>query len=683
VSKCLQPYVYWGIQFTSQTGEEHIATCPFCNHDDTKTGNGHFFVNEHTGAFCCKTGICGAEGSNREFLRLVYTTSLEETTERDLLRFVRDQGIPYPTLKGKLAHKDEKYFIPIYNPLGEIIDLRVYKKGKKEQSTAGIQTGLYNLPALIQSNYSSKIVYICGSFRDALALEWLLWRNGCNDIVVATPGENTFKDDWIQFFEKRMVSICFDHDDAGYGFLDEIGMRATGSRKIGLKLRHTVASINYLTWPEKTKKGFDVRDFVIRNKQQPGKAYKTLKSYIGPHHRDEQEQVITKKQKNTPLSSVLEEASGVIELNEELINAIKISLATAISVRLPGTDNVWMFLMGPPGAGKTLILKTFNKSLHVIWESRLTKTALVSGFGLGNPAMRGTDFSILAKIHNRCLVLKDYTEILSLPERERSDLFGILRGAYDGRVRVPFGNGFRDYVCSFSFLAGVTQEIKMFNTASLGERFIRYQISGGGIDIEAIQDKALDLQITGEEPTEKLTNLVTDFLNNTYDTEPQSIIGRVPRWFRDRIKPLSNLVASLRATVPRFDIGHKRGQIAYEPVAETGNRVAVQLEKLAISLAIIEDKPQIDEEIYTIIKKIAVDTVDSFTTNIIRKLVEHNQPVTKRDMIKVTGLRNLYPHLEDLEILGLVEQDVSHNGQLVNKYSIAKKIKDYWKRAAL
>lgn len=696
--KRLQTFSYWGVHFTNSSGNEFIATCPYCLHDDTKTGQGHFFANSKTGAFDCKS--CGVQGSWRDFLYYLHTKYWNNTYNEDLKQFVELSGLPLPILqRWKVAkYKSNSFFFPVYNLQNEVVDLRKYSKkyNWKENRTAGSETILLGIKQLLDENRQKEPIYICEGSTDVFALDWLLRRIKESGIVLGVPGSNTFRGEWAHYFEKRDVIIIYDHDEAGYGKLDIENKKATGSLKAGAFLSNFVKSLQYVTWPDNYEEGYDVRDHIREYKSQPRKAFKLIRSFTSKRHKYESRsnnnsnKTINTQPRITKniisLEPLIERARSIYRLDRRFEIGIKIAIATSISHQIPGSDNVWMFLVGPPGSGKTLILGIFEEPTSCIWASTLSSKALISGYGLGTDTNSLLDPSLLARVHNKCLVLKDYTEVLSKSEQEMREIFGILRGAYDGRIRRPFGTGERVYVCNFSMLAGVTYEILAHSTASLGERFLRYNVFSSEVDPEEIQEKALELQLIGTNENKEFHSMVEGFLNKEYDFSGPSLLGRVPRWFRDRVKPLSLLVARIRATLSVHDKGSKYQHLQYEPIPEAGTRVCIQLEKLAIALALIEDKAQIDDDIYDIIKLVALDTIMGFKLKIVQFLMKKESALSNeiRDYLNVKVITGYIDELEQLHILERIEeQDTEHVRRKVYRYSLTKGIKDLWMRAKL
>ena len=74
-------------------------------------------------------------------------------------------------------------------------------------------------------------------------------------VVVAVPGANTFKEEWVEFFAGRSVYLLYDNDHAGPG-----GIRIATER---LASASVLPSVYALAWPEGSPK--DIRDCVIAN----------------------------------------------------------------------------------------------------------------------------------------------------------------------------------------------------------------------------------------------------------------------------------------------------------------------------------------------------------------------------------------------------------------------------------
>ena len=673
--KHLQPYIFWDVDFVDQVGDEFIAGCIFCNKPR------HFYVGSQSGLFSCKK--CGKEGSWRTFLELIYKKHLATTTEDQLLKLTQAKGIPLPILKqAKVAFTKNRFLFPVWNYDKEVTDIRVFRVKRTEISTAGSSVGLFGFEQLQDIKRLNEPVYLCEAALDKLSLDWLLWRTEEKGIVLSAPGANTFKDEWIHtnLFDNRDLILCYDNDDAGYGYLDESNFKAEGSRKVEAKLRNSTKSIKFITWPDNLRKGYDVRDFINdgKGKDAPRTIFHSFQNLINPWHKHDRKAkhlYIANEENGKPVkfSEIINDVKDLkIEINDNFIEATKITLATAISIKMPGNSPVWCFLTGPSGIGKSLILGMTKGCKQIIWESTLSRTGLVSGLGIGKTSL---DFSILNRVNNKCLILQDFTTVIGQKEADQKIIFSLLREAYNGSANWTFGNGRRVYRCNFSFVAGVTGAINLFNQTDVGERFLKYRLRSENFDEEALQDAALNYEFT-QADSGKLKESVDNFINYPYDFSNENLIGMIPNWFRQRIKPLARFTATLRSKVVRHEKGLNYLQVAYEPEKEIANRITVQFQKLGLGLAFVNNEKQITEEIYNLIKQVALDTATGFSLQLIEALMKEKEPL-KADIIgKLTGIQQSGAYLEDMRLLGSVD--------VKNKlYSASKLIQDLWQRSQL
>lgn len=672
-------YTYFIADFKVETDNELTGTCPFC------TKENHFYMNTVSATYSCKK--CNEEGSYQDFLAAIYKRIQEGTTDEELLRFTAQKGVPLPALKkAKVAYYANKFWLPAYDAALKVCDLRHRSLLKKEMSMKGGKKGVVGLETL---NGKKGNCFITEGYSDALALRWLFDRCGKNWKAVSFPGCNTCDTTWAARFEGWDIIICFDNDPEAEGEFDESTNKVKGTYKVAAFLGQTAKSVKYLVWPEERNlpKGYDVRQFVISGKKNPENTLKEFVGLIKPKHchyyRNPNNDVEidikpTYSDSEATASAIIQKTIDAhAQLNINYKNAIKVGLATAISQHFPGSSNIFMLLVGPVASGKTLITGAYEKAARALYESTLTSTALVSGWGLGQSTI--ADPSLMARVNNRCMVLKDLTEVFA-NEQEAAVVFSILRGAYDGMVERTFGTGKRSYRTNMSFLGGVTDSIRGYNDNHLGNRFLMYNLEATKGEEELIQEKALNMQLFGGESLADLQEMVDAFLNRDWCIDAEKLAGKIPNWFRQKLKPLTRLAALLKSKVIRHQYGFQAGQIAQRHRDETGNRIVVQLEKLAFGLALIDDKPFIDEEIYKLLYKVAFDTVECFQTEIILTLLEAGVPLSVDNIGAMTKIPDLFIKLQDAEFLGLIEPVQKSNKQF---YQPRKGIKDLWKRSKI
>jgi hypothetical protein len=102
--------------------------------------------------------------------------------------------------------------------------------------------------------------------------------------------------------------------------------------------------------------------------------------------------------------------------------------------------------------------------------------------------------------------------------------------------------------------------------------------------------------------------------------------------------------------------------VIYKPAVEVGTRLAKQLAKLAIGIAIYLQKPEIDLETYLLVCRVALDTAPDTVEEVVRRLWEGckapESVLTTRDISIVTRLPQgtCLRILQDLELLRLVDR---------------------------
>jgi hypothetical protein len=500
------------------------------------------------------------------------------------------------------------------------------------------------------------------------------------DQVVWVPGSNCMREKWAATMSGYDIIAVYDNDTAG----------EKGALKAYKHCNGVVNSIKFVHWPDGLPNKFDLRDYIISNLARdvdPQKLIKDLESLVEklPKRMEEHDADVDadgeeEEDDGKPPAS-LEEVLATFEANmlmdDELRMALKVMLAVTCSNDMGG-DPLWVYLVGPPGAGKTMLLSALQESKRCKFVSTMSPHCLVSGWQ-GNGAK---DPSLIPRLKGKTFVAKDWTEVLSMPGPIQEEIFSTLRGAYDGFVQRPFGNGvMREYRgCFFSMLAGVTNAIHGSSKASLGERFLKFQMNAkvkGANDIvmSAIANVGKERQI--EEDMQEVTKR---FLKRRMVDPPN-----MPEHFIDRLVALVQLIAILRAQVERDWRGDK---LAYRPVPEAGTRLAKQLTKLAIMLAFIEGNDEVKEAQYRIVEKMAFDTAYGFHFDIISTMMEMGGQATRKDLVEVAEVPHstLALKLEDLLILKAVikmdaEKKPRGGGRPAVLYKVADRVADLWLEA--
>lgn len=691
-SNAVVPFEELGVVFHADNGNERVGDCPFCGKER------HFYVNKDTTLYSCKR--CSAEGNVYTF----YQKMCEEAAKSKLDELATDRALPVSALRrwgvGRLG---KMFTIPVRSIKGSVADVRTYVIGRggvwSLKGTPGV--GLLGADGLSNIKRKNEPVFVCEGEWDAMALEFLLRKVGKPGIVVGVPGANTFKDAWRSWFSGRDVVLCYDNDVAG----DDGSARA--SKKVAAYAR----SIRYLCWPDSLDEGFDVRDLVkkaITQKKLP-QAWSLFVSLIKKTHRraesgavskigvaadparvvgaessvDPERQTSSKPAKKVYLKDIEREYGKRFLMTPDMMDSLKIMLSVVVSNAIPG-DPLWMFIVAPPGSGKTMLLNTLGGSDECVFRSSVTPHSLVSGF------RADTDPSLIPQLDGKVFVLKDYTEVLGMVYVAQEELYSILRGAYDGKVEKSYGNGItRSYESHFSMLAGVTTKIHGNHQATLGERFLKFQIYKKTAYNADDQIRAALSTVSKEARNEEeLKLLARDFISRTAAEArgftDKKIEQMVPPWAIERLIALAQIIAMLRAEVER-DV--YKDTLKRKPQHEMGTRLAKQLKKLAMSLCVVYGVEKVTEEIYSLVERVAFDTSIGFHLDIVQALIEMKGRAGRDELSKITRLpiTNITRHLEDMMLLRVVSKSEAGHTSLGRgvkyEYLLSPRISKLWQRA--
>jgi hypothetical protein len=674
------PFACHGVEFTRRVGGQVVGGCPFCDSEQ------HLYVNPKTGQWDCKS--CGESGNVVTFLTRLAEQCHHAATAEDWHQLAEHRGLPVAALKAAgLGWNGVQWLLPCYSPTDTVRDLRRWDYEKHRlMSTAGCEAQMWSSNRLAKAKKGTR-VWVCEGEWDGIALAYVLSKCKRPDVVVAVPGAGTFKDAWVPLFEGMDVLLCYDNDDPG----------DAGSIKAAHKLADTTQRLRFVSWPETRPSGYDMRDFV-RHRLAKGwtcrRMIRQLEQLVTKQHRRHAEiegaGVEDKKDKNWPIEvgsipaskiPTYAEVEAVFEkwlrMDDDLRTALKAILAVAASIDIPG-DPLWLYVVGPPGCAKSVLLQSTRGSDRVVFRSSVTAEALVSGF-----QTRG-DPSLLPQLNGKCGIFKDFTEMLSQWHGSREQVYGVLRGAYDRNLTRSYGNGVvRHYELSFSLLAGVTPSIHADKQATMGERFLKFEIrEGRDHDADAVIRAAVGNIGKEIEMEKEMSEIVGRFLSRKLKPEK---LPPVPEWFAVRVTGLVRLVAMLRAQVERDFRGE---EILYRPTREYGTRLAKQLVLLARVLAWVLGRKEADEEIYRIIERVAKDTTIGFHLDLCVALLEMGGEARREDLAARSRvpLSTMARRLDDLEALGVLFRKIGprpsgKRGAPTITWVVDDTVRELWERA--
>jgi hypothetical protein len=283
----LRPYVYHKVELDWSGGKEAIGVCPFC-------GGDKFHVSQTNGMFDCKN--CPEQGNYYTFMRRLHEESIPITHNEDLALVAEERKASVKALQqwGLVQSLvDREWMLPAYwmNAQGETAIYNLYrwplvklKSGQYKRrlmGTHGIDACLFGMQFWDPNKPDA---YILEGVWDAIPFRQKLMQYDpghsefkTHDVnkslytvtnVVARPGSDTFKDDWIKPFIGKRVFIGGDsdypkHNEKTGKITPPAGF--TGMQMVAKKLRPVAASLHFLDWGEDgydplLADGFDVRD---------------------------------------------------------------------------------------------------------------------------------------------------------------------------------------------------------------------------------------------------------------------------------------------------------------------------------------------------------------------------------------------------------------------------------------
>jgi len=606
-----------------------VGDCPFCGKED------RFYVNMETGAWDCK--VCSRSGSFLTFLEEMGKLNSERFRGSPALRLAKDRGLKVATFRAWRVGWDGRQFTVPVDICGKTYDLRRFRLGGKTRATT---RGRVSLAGIMDPD--SDTVWLLEGEWDGMALWESLERSGASGSVAAVCGGGAFPQHGLSLFEGKNVIVAFDNDSAGQ----------KGAQRVYRMLHGLAKSLAFVHWTEDTPDKFDVRDLYLRSGADtpailrgllkdsppglPAGSTETAEELTGPGLDSEEVTARFRKWLYLPNTEALTVMFGVLLAN-----------------RLPG-DPVWLYMVAPSGGSKSELLMTLQDAPLVWFLSKLSPKALISGMvNSGQP-----DPSLLPLLDGKVLVIKDFTVILKMRDQDKDEIYGTLRDAYDGRVDQGWGTGvFRTYQATFGVLSGVTKEIEKERAGStLGERFLKYYLPMDGLgnlrSHTSLVRKALDNIAEEPEMRLELRQTAREVLNRPVDVSNPPTI---PEAIKDKLVMLAQWIAALRGVVVRERFTR---DVEYSPTPEVGTRVAKQLAKLGMGIALFRRVEELDESIYQVVVKVARDTVPDRVECIVRHLYMRTKTewVTAGDLSKWSKFPDgtVRRVLEDLELLNIV-----------------------------
>lgn len=323
------------------------------------------------------------------------------------------------------------------------------------------------------------------------------------------------------------------------------------------------------------------------------------------------------------------------------------------------SDPVWLYLVGAPSSGKTVILQALANADEIILRDTVTRPALISGYI--EKKGKKTDPSLIPLLDGKNLIIKDFTTMLQMNYKELSVTLGFLRAAYDGRCSWSFGaNQSKEYFSKFGLIAAVTNILDQHRgiLADLGERFITYRLPEvSDYEKERRALKAMSCSSTSEQRQELSASAVAVLSSSPKEPE-------LTRQQMRSITEVVQVVAKARTEVVRDKFSKsKEPEI---PISEHPARMAKELGDLAIGIAMARGKRHITGSEIKLIRQIALHSVTLKRMRLFHVLLnEHPDWLTIEDVSDIMGFSGTSVSIwfQDLLLLNLIERRIIYRGK--------------------
>jgi len=676
----LRAFEHHKIELTDR-GSEAVGTCPFCLKD------GKLYVSTDTGQWQCK--VCGKSGNPLTLLRELWAVS-DAATNGASRTLAEERGLLDPltvTAWGVCQSVvDGCWMVPGYDTKGNLTQL--YRRVRMLKGSEWVNV-LLPTPGVWPDGKTHALHMASGTYDPArprvdimegpwdamafyevaLSSKWgtdgKLEPTGSmsssilhDTNVVAVPGCNTFRDEWVEMCRGKDVTIWFDSD---HPIVDSAtneprrpwvrpGFDATFRN--AKKLSGIAKSVRWLRWgkegfdPEK-KNGYDVRDHLRSNanrrvaleelyaKVEPAPAdwFSAATNYhvgngtthagaapIEPIHCDNWQDCISSWR-----DPVRGEAA--LEWRQDIEDALAVMLAVCASTKQAGGNQLVFQLVAPPSSAKTTLCKGLlvSRTCH----SLENLTGFFSGYKI--PGEKDKDCSLIARINGKTLVTCEADVMVNNPMWP--ELMAEYRRIHDGAGGKTFKNMDTDLLhegLRTPWILAGTEKLLDVDMSQVGDRFLRVKINTPTEKVKRdIMRRSFRNELSAMAST---SNGTAASINNKLQARAQAITGGYVDWLRDNVEAklattvmpersedmcldLGELIADMRAR-PNTD----KRKVETHDTKELPARISAQLGRLAMCAAVALNKQEVSTDILRLVRKVTIDSADGHSLNVAKWL---------------------------------------------------------------
>jgi hypothetical protein len=323
------------------------------------------------------------------------------------------------------------------------------------------------------------------------------------------------------------------------------------------------------------------------------------------------------------------------------LEAARALYAAIAAHRLTGQP-VWPMLVGPPGSMKTELLNGMSPLDSVHFVDQITAQTFISG----HIVEKGDDMvpaGLLGRIGTSgVIVYPDFSTILAMKAEAKASILADMRRIYDGHIRKEFGTAnnlkAREWRGRITFAVAATPAVDSHYGIfqSLGERFV--MIRWGRPD--GIEAALTAMNQDSATARKELQEAVQRLFRGLPIFDPV-----LSETFQRSIAALADFVTRARTHVERS--GYTK-EMLYEPEPEAPTRLGQQLAQLAKGSALLDSRPDVGEQDYAIVKRVAFDCIPTKRRRLIEAVCEGWIPEGARSTLSYC--------VEDLQVLHLLEE---------------------------
>lgn len=679
----LRSYRALGVQFGKvDEAQAHAEECPFCDRGPNK-----FSVVLATTQYHCV--VCGADGNALTFAREVAeqgTCTDDEAAalaaDRGFLdpKTVRDWGLvkspitrewvwPQCTHDGRLCSLARYEYHP---PVKKRILKGMTTNGVEEvPDDSGLSVGMFGVPLFDQAKPT---VYVCESWNAPALWEVLKLARDAGDgaleltgvesdslaagaNVIGVPGANVWQDRWSRLLAGKRVVLMVDNDHPKFNKKQGKNLEGAGTagarRTAALLVNATEPpeSIHVVLWgpgddewPGYSKdlpSGYDLRDALVAAGSDPGEKVRALAGVLKLVHPIPAGWVPGRgagAARGSPhlvpmdcrtYADLVRAWRPAMHWSDDLDHMMTVCLAAVVSTETRG-EQIWVMAMAPPSSGKTTIVDAIGVARDYIWmKSVLNK--IHSGYKEDKEGSK--DFGDVPMLKNKTVIVKDGDPLLQDPNRGL--ILAQYRDIYDGSASIKYGHGvmFNHEGVRFTMIICGTAKLRELDAVEAGARYIycsfnehpdagrerqiNFHLAYRALrDVRAVANGSVE---SHHDPdlirAKRMTGGYVNYLRRNAEMVLSAV--RMSDESVERVIVFGEFCAFLRARPPKW-----QDEVTER---EMSHRLVSQFIRLAVCLAAVRNKDEVDAEVLVQVRRVALDTARGRTLNLATALYRHGR----------------------------------------------------------